>query len=534
MELKLEDLQMYKDGYKNIAIQIKELNIIDNETEIKRLEEVVNENQAKIEEWEVHENDQKEFEEYAMPYNEKIREAEAKIVQLEQGKEENKKQQEENKKQQKQMKVHMDNVRKNAENYYNEARKNLEQEWENSEQKKQYDSKKEMLEMLNSRENRTAAESGAIIRLTREIRDIKQAHLNNIKAIDEEYKNFLQDLDVIDNEYGIKDLEPKEPVKKDEDSVIEEDNQENTARNEKTNVNNTSNHEFIDFNKEITDYTQNRIINDFRMITGINENEASKIFNDEKHANAIAKIATTSSSYQETFKAWKDYYMSIDSKLEIEVNSQGISFNEENIEAEEIVAKYKPEVEDYINKVNKEYNKDGKYDKNIIRAIAVKYYQKDDKGNIKLALSGEKKLEAYQKMVEKPEENKAKEHITYDLTKMSLIQRLLGKTKWKSEHINKFREVAYEADGKYAKVIPDKVTELVWKIRRGIDKIKTARLTDGNNEKETIGMKIKSTAKSFRERLAKETPSEAKDLSGVGKNEPETNAQSQEDQEQEQ
>ena len=96
------------------------------------------------------------------------------------------------------MKVYMNNIRKNAENYYKETRKNLEQEWENSEEKKQYDSKKEMLEILNSKKDRTPAEAGAIIRLIREMRDIKQAHLNNIKNIEEEYKKFLQDLDTID------------------------------------------------------------------------------------------------------------------------------------------------------------------------------------------------------------------------------------------------------------------------------------------------------------------------------------------------
>jgi len=481
------DLPMYKEAYKNIAEQVKELDIIDNEKEIERLEKVIAENQANIEAWKVHENDQKEFQDYAEPYNAKIREAQTKIIELENGIEENKKQQEENKESQKQLKGYMSNVRKNAENDYNEARKELEEAWEKSDEKKQYDNKMETILILQSKNVKTPEERLALITLLGEVKKLKQDQLAKINEIDAEYKQFIQDLDSIDKEYGINDLENENKAP---ENVQPENVQPENIEPENVKP----------------------------------ENVTSENVVPENAAPANGTHATQASSPENI----------IDEKLDIKVTSQGISFNEENIEAEEIVAKYKPEVEDYINKVNEEYNKDGKYDKNIIRAIAVKYYQKDDKGNIKLTLSGEKKLEAYQKMVEKPEENKAKEHITYDLTKMTLIQRLLGKTKWKSEHINNFREVAYEADGKYAKVIPDKVTELVWKIRRGIERIKTARITDGNKEKETIGMKIKSTAKSFREKLAKETPSEAKDLSGVGNNEPETNAQSQEDQEQEQ
>lgn len=506
------DLPMYKEAYKNIAEQVKELDIIDNEKEIERLEKVIAENQANIEAWEVHENDQKEFENYAEPYNAKISEAQTKILELEKGIEENKKQQEENKESQKQLKGYMSNVRKNAENEYKEARKELEEKWENSDEKKQYDSKMETVLILQSKDVKTPEERVALMRLLAEVKKLKKDQLDEVHKIDAEYKQFIQDLDGIDKEYGINDLE-------NENKTPENVQPENVEPE----------------NVELENVEPENIVTE----KGTTENGApanvapeNAVPENVEPENAAPENAAPENGAPTTQASSPENIIA--ERLDIKVTSQGISFNEENIEADDIVAKYKPEVEDYINKVNEEYNKDGKYDKNIIRAIAVKYYQKDDKGNIKLTLSGEKKLETYQKMVDKPEENKSQEHITYDLTKMSLIQRLLGKTKWKSEHINNFREVAYEADGKYAKVITDKVTELVWKIRRGIEKIKTARLTDGNKEKETIGKKIKSTAKSFRERLAKETPSEAKDLSGVGNNEPETKPQSKEDQEQEQ
>ena len=199
------DLPMYKEAYKNIAIQIKELDnkIVDNETQIKRLEESIAENQSNIEKWgkvavergliekeeDMTKINIKYFDEYAEEYIKAISEAENQIKELstEESKSENKRQIEENNAKRSKLKKHSDTVRENAKKDYEQARKEIEQEWEDGEDKKKYESKKESLSIFleKKKENKedakvtiTSEEKMAIVRLSKEIRELKQLILS--------------------------------------------------------------------------------------------------------------------------------------------------------------------------------------------------------------------------------------------------------------------------------------------------------------------------------------------------------------------
>ena len=216
--------------------------------------------------------------------------------------------------------------------------------------------------------------------------------------------------------------------------VIEEDNQENTTQNEEEQVDSASNQElsafwkkFLDKNTDqtmgVTLNSRNRIIKDFMKITGIKENEAAKIFEDEKHSKAIGQMATSISSREELFKAMQDYYISIDSKLDIEVSSKGIRYNDETIEPEEIVD-LDDETKAFVKQYTDTLDENLVYDENIIQAIVLDNSVKNSEGKIRLTLSGSKKLEYYIRLVKEPtEENKEKCSVKYDLTKMTWFER---------------------------------------------------------------------------------------------------------------
>lgn len=215
------DLPMFKEAYKNIAIGIKELETPDNKEEIKKLEELIERNQAQIRAWKTEydptvwpseevfrEHDNARFEEYAEPFNANIREAEKMIKDLENGMEENQLELAENKAKQLQLKKHADKARENAEVEYQKARKELVEEWEKSEDKKKYDSNLETIDIISLRiPNLMKAEQEALIRLKSENAKLKQILGNKLKSLEEEYAEFLQELDKIDKEYGIDTLE---------------------------------------------------------------------------------------------------------------------------------------------------------------------------------------------------------------------------------------------------------------------------------------------------------------------------------------
>ena len=224
------DLSMYKEGYRNIAMQINELNN-NSEAEIERLEGVIAENQAQIRNWDepyeyynYPESRQiteynKDFENYARPFNEEIRKAQNRIAELQSSMEQNQEQMQQNKETQKQLLVHMQTARKNAEEAYKEARKQLEEEWENSSEQKEYYSKLETIALLQDRKDRTPEESQNLINLSREVRSLKTAQNTKMEELEKQYKEFLQEIDDIDVEFGIDklqkefELEPEaEPV----------------------------------------------------------------------------------------------------------------------------------------------------------------------------------------------------------------------------------------------------------------------------------------------------------------------------------
>ena len=234
------DLSMYKEGYRNIAMQINELNN-NSEAEIERLEGVIAENQAQIRNWDepyeyynYPESRQiteynKDFENYARPFNEEIRKAQNRIAELQSSMEENQEQMKQNKEKQKQLLVHMQTARKNAEEAYKEARKQLEEEWENSSEQKEYYSKLETIALLQDRKDRTPEESQNLINLSREVRSLKTAQNTKMEELEKQYKEFLQEIDDIDVEFGIDklqkefELEPEaEPVQEQKPEPVQE------------------------------------------------------------------------------------------------------------------------------------------------------------------------------------------------------------------------------------------------------------------------------------------------------------------------
>ena len=234
------DLSMYKEGYRNIAMQINELNN-NSEAEIERLEGVIAENQAQIRNWDepyeyynYPESRQiteynKDFENYARPFNEEIRKAQNRIAELQSSMEENQEQMKQNKEKQKQLLVHMQTARKNAEEAYKEARKQLEEEWENSSEQKEYYSKLETIALLQDRKDRTPEESQNLINLSREVRSLKMAQNTKMEELEKQYKEFLQEIDDIDVEFGIDklqkefELEPEaEPVQEQKPEPVQE------------------------------------------------------------------------------------------------------------------------------------------------------------------------------------------------------------------------------------------------------------------------------------------------------------------------
>ena len=234
------DLSMYKEGYRNIAMQINELNN-NSEAEIERLEGVIAENQAQIRNWDepyeyynypeaMQKNEyNKDFENYARPFNEEIRKAQNRIAELQSSMEENQEQMKQNKEKQKQLLVHMQTARKNAEEAYKEARKQLEEEWENSSEQKEYYSKLETIALLQDRKDRTPEESQNLINLSREVRSLKMAQNTKMEELEKQYKEFLQEIDDIDVEFGIDklqkefELEPEaEPVQEQKPEPVQE------------------------------------------------------------------------------------------------------------------------------------------------------------------------------------------------------------------------------------------------------------------------------------------------------------------------
>ena len=213
------DLSMYKEGYRNIAIQINELKNNNNESEIKRLESVIAENEAQIKNWNepyefydypesIQKNEyNKDFENYARPFNEEIRKAQNRIAELQSNIGESQEQIQKNRESQKQLLVHMQTARKNAEEAYKEARKQLEDEWENSSEKEQYDSKLELIALLQDKKDRTSEENQVLINALSEVRNLKMAQNTKIEELEKQYKEFLQEIDGIDEEYEIKKLQ---------------------------------------------------------------------------------------------------------------------------------------------------------------------------------------------------------------------------------------------------------------------------------------------------------------------------------------
>lgn len=82
------------------------------------------------------------------------------------------------------------------------------EEWEKSEEKKKYDSNMETIQIINSRRpNLMKAEEEALIRLNGENIKLQQVLGSKLKALEDEYKQFLSDLDEIDREFGLDQLD---------------------------------------------------------------------------------------------------------------------------------------------------------------------------------------------------------------------------------------------------------------------------------------------------------------------------------------
>ena len=220
---------------------------------------------------------------------------------------------------------------------------------------------------------------------------------------------------------------------------------------------------------------------DFIKYTGVSEQEAERIFKDKKHSEKIAEIyddtmfSVMLGDYKDLINKIREYYKNeIDIDLNIEVFERGISFNDEIVEEIEIVEEQSKEVEEYIDAILEKYPN---YDKNIIRAIALKDAKIYEDGKVKLSLAGQKTLKTYCKMVDEPKANRENSSITYNLRKMSILQRMVTGSMWTNQDVKYFKEVAKEAEEKgYATAEVDFFTRAKWSVENMINKMKTKRI----------------------------------------------------------
>lgn len=470
------DLPMYKEAYKNIAIQIKELDnkIVDNETQIKRLEESIAENQSNIEKWgkvavergliekeeDMTKINIKYFDEYAEEYIKAISEAENQIKELstEESKSENKRQIEENNAKRSKLKKHSDTVRENAKKDYEQARKEIEQEWEDGEDKKKYESKKESLAIFleKKKENKedakvtiTSEEKMAIVRLSKEIRELKQVHIDKLQKLDEQYQKFLQDLDDIDN--GKYELEVQEVEEQNEE--IE---QENTSETNEQPTNTT------------TENTQGTNVPP--------TNTASVKGTNEQPTN------TTTVNAQETNSQPENETNNEQPKFSYEFSMKGIKYDGQDLSPEKLLKwnnDYRKEIEDAIKESIGSTEKIDEFllnaDKLIYLSIISRDSERKNDGTIVLNEQAKSRLEEYYKVWANPlSQEESNMNITYDLRAMSKISRFFNGNDLSDKDVSNIRKNAYEIRNRKNVDIQGKLAKLQFKIKEEIENMRNA------------------------------------------------------------
>lgn len=233
------------------------------------------------------------------------------------------------------------------------------------------------------------------------------------------------------------------------------------------------------------------IIEVFMQATGIRKNEAVEIFGNKEHCKAIAErcmraMTSPKRSKSELYKLMEDYYWGIDSKLDIEVSNKGIQYNQE-LTTPADVTEFAEEEWDFVDEVVEEFedqllsytsNPDKfAFDRNIIIAIAMDNCVEDEQKNLKLTLSGRKKIAEYLNLVVNPLNKNGS--VTYNLEKMSLFRGIFNESAWSPKMVMGFRKIAYQAKNTYAKIIPNSIIKAQWAIKDWFKGLTTKKLTKG-------------------------------------------------------
>lgn len=244
------------------------------------------------------------------------------------------------------------------------------------------------------------------------------------------------------------------------------------------------NYKYFENNKDI-------IIKYFMKATGIKKNEATEIFSNKEHCEAVGEMCRMWMHQQnrdnnELYKKMENFYWGIDSKLDIEVSNNGIKYNQELMSPIEITdfEEYEEEfIEEIINKYEQDLSgykyasKDIVYDRNIIIAIAMDNCKEDADGKLQLTTSGMKKMAEYLDLIVNPVNKKGS--VTYNLEKMSMFRGLINISSWTPKKVGEFRKIAYQAKDTYAQIIPDRITKMKWAIKDWFKGVTTKKLTKG-------------------------------------------------------
>ena len=244
------------------------------------------------------------------------------------------------------------------------------------------------------------------------------------------------------------------------------------------------NYKYFENNKDI-------IIKYFMKATGIKKNEATEIFSNKEHCEAVGEMCRMWMHQQnrdnnELYKKMENFYWGIDSKLDIEVSNNGIKYNQELMSPIEITdfEEYEEEfIEEIINKYEQDLSgykyasKDIVYDRNIIIAIAMDNCKEDADRKLQLTTSGMKKMAEYLDLIVNPVNKKGS--VTYNLEKMSMFRGLINISSWTPKKVGEFRKIAYQAKDTYAQIIPDRITKMKWAIKDWFKGVTTKKLTKG-------------------------------------------------------
>ena len=310
-----------------------------------------------------------------------------------------------------------------------------------------------------------------------------------IEKVEEE-----QPIEEVEEEQPVVEVEEEQPIEevKEEQPVVKAEEKPPVVQQQKTPNNTKRTISEDERNYQFFQKNQKSIVDYFMYITGVKEKEATRIFAVKEHCLEIGKIsreAMKKNDKNELTKKMQSYYWGIDSRLDIEVSSEGIRYNDEEIEPLDITVFGDDEYDNvFINKIVDKFeqavsavpNGNVVYDENIIKAIAMDNYTVDDKGNMKLTMSGNKKLNEYLRITVDPKYKKGS--VTYNLEKVSLLHSLFNPSTWSPRKVMEIQKIANQTRKSYATIIPGMITKYQWAIQHWFNGIKTKKITAGEQE----------------------------------------------------